>query len=153
VSDEPPDYPSRLQRLAAYCVCVEDGRVLLVRLAKAAAGGRRLWTLPGGGLDHGEDPADCALRELAEETGLSGRIVRLLGIESVRRPWRPEPGVEVDFHAVRIIYEVAVAPGDVRHEVDGSSDRCEWVPLDRIVDIDRVDLVDAGLELVGEPTG
>ena len=30
------------------------------------------WTLPGGGLDFGEDPADGVLRELEEETGLTG---------------------------------------------------------------------------------
>ncbi|MGH9120251.1 MAG: NUDIX hydrolase [Acidimicrobiales bacterium] len=87
---------------------VDDGRLLLVRLAQGPADRPRPWTLPGGGLDHGEDPADGALRELDEETGFRGRILRLLGIHSWLAPWRPEPGIEVDLHVVRIVYEVEV---------------------------------------------
>jgi ADP-ribose pyrophosphatase YjhB (NUDIX family) len=138
-------YPDRFQRLAAYAVCVDAGQVLLVRLAGRAA---PLWTLPGGGLDHGEDPPDGALRELEEESGLRGRIVGLLGIHSWRGPWRPEPGVEVDFHAVRIVYEVEVVGGHLRHETDGSTDRAEWFPLDGVDGLDRVELVDIALEML-----
>jgi len=145
---EPADYPDQLQRLGAYAVCVLDDRLLLTRLALSAT--QRRWTLPGGGLDHGEDPADGALRELEEETGLRGRIMRLLGIHSWRGPWRPEPGVEVDFHVVRIVYEVEVVGGTLHHEVDGSTDRAEWFPLDRLPDLDRVDLVDIGLQLLAQ---
>ena len=140
--------PDRRQRLGAYAVCIEDGRLLLVRLAEGPAD--RPWTLPGGGLDHGEDPADGALRELVEETGFRGRIVRLLGIHSWRGPWRPEPEIEIDFHVVRIVYQVEVVGGTLRHEVDGSTDRAEWIALDRIADLDRVDLVDIGLRLLAE---
>jgi ADP-ribose pyrophosphatase YjhB (NUDIX family) len=143
-----PAYPDRFQRLAAYAVCVEDGRVLLVRLSALTTVPRR-WTLPGGGIDHGEDPVDGALRELEEETGLRGRVVRLLGVNSWRGPWRPEPGVEVDFHAVRILYEVAIVGGTLRHESGGSSDRAEWFPLEGVAGIDHVELVEIGLGMVG----
>ena len=44
-----------------------DGRVVLVRQWRHAAGGALL-EVPAGKLDAGEDPAQCALRELAEET-------------------------------------------------------------------------------------
>jgi len=51
-------------------VYVERGEeILLLKRAMGAAQGS--WYLPGGGLDNGETPEECALRELKEETGLT----------------------------------------------------------------------------------
>jgi nudix-type nucleoside diphosphatase (YffH/AdpP family) len=56
-------------RPGAACVAVDDrGRVLLVRQARPAVGARIL-ELPAGLIDPGEAPAECARRELQEETG------------------------------------------------------------------------------------
>ena len=49
-------------------VWTEGGRVLLVR----SRYGERAWGFPGGVMSRKEDPADCAMRELREETGVSG---------------------------------------------------------------------------------
>ena len=54
-------------RLAAYAVCIEDGRVLLARHVPPK--GETNWTLPGGRVEHAEDPFDAVIREVAEETG------------------------------------------------------------------------------------
>ncbi len=56
------------------------GRVLLIR-----RGDNGRWALPGGCQDLGETPAECAVRECREETGLEVRPVRLLGVFSSRR--------------------------------------------------------------------
>lgn len=63
----------------ASCVLAteESGRVVLVRQWRHAAGGALL-EIPAGKLDAGEDPAACALRELAEETPYTARSVRLI---------------------------------------------------------------------------
>jgi 8-oxo-dGTP diphosphatase len=55
-----------------------DGRVLLSRRAREPAAGK--WDLPGGFLEEGEDPLDCARRELREEAGIGLVDERLLGI-------------------------------------------------------------------------
>ena len=78
----------RLQRVAAYNVCVDDAsRLLMCRLSDITER-PGWWTLPGGGIDFGEHPEAGALRELEEETGLTGRIVELLAVDSLRRAAR-----------------------------------------------------------------
>jgi ADP-ribose pyrophosphatase YjhB (NUDIX family) len=48
-------------------------RILMVKHQDAV---EDYWCLPGGALEDGETPEDGALRELREETGVDGRIVR-----------------------------------------------------------------------------
>lgn len=54
---------------------IRDGAILMVRHQTPD---RVYWTLPGGAVEPGEAPADAAVREMREETGLSTRTVRLL---------------------------------------------------------------------------
>ena len=62
-----------------------DGRILLVRRANEP--GRGLWSVPGGRVEPGEDDHAAVVRELAEETGLTVRPGRLVGIVH-RGPYR-----------------------------------------------------------------
>ena len=63
---------------AAGVVCFRDGEVLLIRRATAPRIGE--WSLPGGRLEQGEAPADAALRELTEETGVTARLLGLIEV-------------------------------------------------------------------------
>jgi ADP-ribose pyrophosphatase len=55
----------------------DDGTVTLLRQHRHAAGGT-VWEVAAGKLEPGEDPVDCAARELREEAGLTGAL-ELLG--------------------------------------------------------------------------
>ena len=114
-------------RVAAYAlVRDEGGRVLLCHIAPSVGVGD-IWTLPGGGVDFGEPPEQAVLRELIEETGLSGELHGLREV-SDRLFTSPDGGDRL--HAIRIVYEVDVRGGDLRDEAEGSTDMCRWVALD-----------------------
>lgn len=133
-------------RVAAYAVCVRDGQVLLARWV-SRQGDEKRWTLPGGGMDHGEDPYDTVIREVEEETGYTARPIALLGVDSVLRRYPRPLGAIADFHGLRLVYEGQITGGTLRHEVDGSTDLAAWHALDEVAALDRVELVDVGLAL------
>ncbi|MET9145579.1 NUDIX hydrolase [Streptomyces sp. NPDC004042] len=132
-------------RVAAYAVCVRDGQVLLARWV--ARDGARRWTLPGGGMEHGEDPYDTVVREAEEETGYAVEPVTLLGVDSIRRTYPRPLGSHADFQGLRIVYEGRVTGGELRHETGGSTDMAAWHDLAAVSGLERVGLVDVGLRL------
>src|SRR5687767_10295849 len=103
----------RRQRVAAYAVVLRerDGVVelLLSRLAPRISRSE-LWTLPGGGLDHGEDPRAALVREIQEETGLAAEVGETAHVYSAHLPRTSRDGVLVDAHAIRIVYDAWVSP-------------------------------------------
>jgi 8-oxo-dGTP diphosphatase len=62
---------SRQPELASSAILERDGRYLLVQRANPPAAD--MYAFPGGRAEPGETPAETALRELAEETGIRGR--------------------------------------------------------------------------------
>lgn len=56
---------------------LDDGRVVMVRQYRYPIGDTLL-EIPAGKLDAGEKPEECAVRELAEETGYVARVLKKL---------------------------------------------------------------------------
>lgn len=76
-------YPTR-PILAASSAVFRDGRVLLVKRARAPMLGR--WSLPGGVVEIGETLREAAQRELREETGVEADIIAFLDhVEPIAR--------------------------------------------------------------------
>lgn len=132
-------------RPAAYAVIRDADRVLLAHWT--GRGGH--WTLPGGGMDPGEHPGDGAVREVFEETGFHVVLDRLLGVDS--HVIAPEDRLRATGRAqqsLRIVYEAHIVGGELRDEVDGTTDTAAWFRLDEIPHLPRVSLVDAALAML-----
>lgn len=63
---------------AAVLPVLDDGRLLLIRQFRPAAGGM-LIEIPAGRLEPGENPAECVARELEEEAGYRAGALIWLG--------------------------------------------------------------------------
>lgn len=70
--------PENAPRVGVAAAVMRGGRLLLIQRNGAHGGGT--WAVPGGHLEYGESPEDCAVRELQEEVGLKARGARFIGI-------------------------------------------------------------------------
>lgn len=87
----------------------EDPQVLLISQYRYAAGGY-LYEIPAGRLDKGEQPRDCAVRELKEETGCTAeQMVHLTSIYTT-------PGFTDE--KIHIFMATGLVAGETKHESD-----------------------------------
>lgn len=132
-------------RVGAYAVIIRRGAILLTHFNAPEATG---WTLPGGGLEAGEDGERAAQREVLEETGFRVALERLLGVDSAQIPASARiDGRRRHLHFLRLIYRARVVAGTLRREVGGSTDDVCWFELREVPSLERVDLVDIGVRL------
>jgi ADP-ribose pyrophosphatase len=105
----------------AACVAPANdaGEVLLIRQYRHAVG-QEIWELPAGLLQGGEVPAECAARELAEETGLTAG--RLLGLGAIL----PTPGYSDE--RIHLFLAQDLQAGEQAHEADEVIVEQRWVP-------------------------
>ncbi len=95
----------------------EKGEVLLIKRGQSVPNPGK-YSVPGGFFDRGETTEEAVLRELQEETGLSGKIRCLFHLND--NPNRPkEDRQNVDF-----IYIVDVTTGDI--QTDWETVSAEW---------------------------
>jgi 8-oxo-dGTP diphosphatase len=122
----------RATRVAAYALCVDDGRVLLERWRSPSG---PAWTLPGGALHFGEDPTTAVRREVLARTSLVVEVQDVLGVDSWRASLVPSNrrSAWTDTHAIRIVYAGRVV------------ERFGWVPVEALPHQLRAELVDTAL--------
>jgi 8-oxo-dGTP diphosphatase len=141
-----PVEPNRWTRIGSYSLCVDDeGRILLARLS-ALEVDVGAWTMPGGGIEFGEHPDAAAIRELEEETGLVGEIEGVAGIFShiYRQSGFARGG---DLHFLGIVYRMRIVGGELRDEIDGTTDTCAWLSPAELDDLRLVELAKFGVKL------
>lgn len=134
---------STATRIGAYGLIQDGTGVLLCRLSAQVMRSQGSWTLPGGGIEFGEHPEEAMVREVEEETGLVVRATSLLGINSFTIA-----GEFDDFQGIQIVYEAEVLGGNLRNEIEGTTDLCQWHRQDTIESLSVVELVEKAMEFL-----
>ena len=98
-------------------VCRRGNDVLLIKRGREPLKGK--WSIPGGKIDFGESVRDAALRELKEETGVEGRITRLIDVVD---------SIIDGQHYVLIDFEAEWVSGEP--VADDDADAAEFVPAE-----------------------
>lgn len=113
-------------KLAALAVVIRDDHVLLVRRRNEPDAG--LWGFPGGHVDLGETALDAAVRELSEETGVTGRATGYLtNIDVIVK----DADGHVQFHFLLAAVLCTYVGGDPVANDDVSD--AQWVPVDDVL--------------------
>ena len=107
------------------------GRTMLAAIRPQGREG--VWALPKGKIDAGESPAETAVREVREETGVEGRLVEKLG--DVRyvytASWEGAKGERI-FKIVSFFLLTAGRGriGEIDEAMRVEVDEARWLPLD-----------------------
>lgn len=127
-----PDFVIELRRAVGHAplwlagvtaVTIRDQNVLLVKRSDNGA-----WTAVTGIVEPGENPADCAVREVSEETGVSARATRLAWVH-VTRPAVHANGDQAQYldHVFRMQW-ISGEP----FAADDESTEAAWFHLDQL---------------------
>ena len=110
--------------------------------------GRLLWSLPKGHVEPGETAEQAAVREIAEETGISGEVLGSLGTIDF---WFIADGRRIHKTVHHFLLR---AVGGELSDADIEVTEVEWVPLpaiaDRLAYPDERGLIDAAGRLLAE---
>ncbi|HEX2085678.1 MAG TPA: NUDIX domain-containing protein [Solirubrobacteraceae bacterium] len=119
--------PRRPAEVSAGGVLVRDGQVAAIVPVRRAAGGKRVLALPKGHVDAGETPAEAALREVREETGMTGALVEQLGEVHY---WYQRGGRKIPKLVTFFLFEYR-SGSEADHDTEVEEVR--WLPLERAV--------------------
>lgn len=89
--------------VGVYGVLIREKKILLIKKARGPY--RGLLDLPGGRIEHGEEPSKTLIREVKEETGVSVSAWRLFENYTSTIHYR-ENGKEISLHHLGLVYYV-----------------------------------------------
>ena len=94
-------------------VCLRDGKVLLARHTYGA--GKGMFIIPGGYVNFGETPEETLVREYQEETGITVKAGKLLGMRFSAKDWYA-------------VFEAIYIEGEARSDGD-ENDKVVWMDI------------------------
>ena len=133
-----------MKRNRSQAVVCRNGKLLLVEHRMK---GRDFFNLPGGGIEEDETPAEAALRELSEEAGVEGHVIRPLAIE-----YKPDLESRIFTFLVEIPEDAVPQKGTDPElsEEEQTIVGVSWFSLSEIPERDRAYLFGAGLMRIPE---
>ena len=108
---------------------VKDGWAYVAVIARRNRGGRLEWCLPKGHLEGTETPEEAAVREVSEETGISGRVLTQLASIDY---WFS--GADRRVHKVvhHFLLEALSGILTTENDPDQEAEKVEWVRIDKV---------------------
>ena len=137
----------KMRHLGVYGIVINNGKILLVRKSRGAYIGKL--DLPGGSIEHGEEPTQTLKREFLEETNAKVVSANILSADSVVVDWVFD-NKDVNMHHIGIIYDVDIEDTNVKSDSDGlDSLGASWYLLDDLTSDDVSPLTWRALKLKG----
>jgi mutator protein MutT len=128
-----------IRDVAAAVIQRADGRVLLLQRGATAPTFPNHWGLVTGLVEAGETPAEAALREMMEEIGLTGEILR--AGEAFQ--------VDIGWAIVRVWPFLCAVDPDAPIVLGDENQRYEWVALDEVAQRKTIPQIDQDFRAVG----
>ena len=135
------------RHIGSYGVIIENEKIVLIR--KARGGYKGKLDLPGGGIEHNENPIEALHRELMEEAGVRVQDEKLIDVFSNNIVWEESEELYEDLHHLGIVYRVK-ATGNLKKEPDGiDSLGSNWYEISELSPSEITPFVRMSLEKLG----
>ena len=108
----------RFPKVGVAAFVVKGDKVLLNR--RSGSHGNGTWSIGGGHLEFGEEPEDCARREIMEEMGINVKNLKFIGVTN-------DIFKNEGKHYVTIFYKCEFASGRLKTPDREFSKRWKWV--------------------------
>ncbi len=133
--------------VGAYAVIIKDEKIAVIKKGYGASKGK--YDLPGGGIEHNENPIDALYRECKEELSATVLKAKLWDAISVPADWQISKDLQEDLQRIAILYKTEIKEDRIRKSGDSiDSDGASFVPISKLTEENTTSLLWHTLEKI-----